>query len=145
VTASRRRPPPPVLLDTCAALWLANGDPLSAGGLAAIRGAARQGTGIYLSPISAWEISLLAARGRLGLSMSARQWFDAPLGLPGFRLAELTADILIDSNKLGHESPCDPADRIVVATARALGAPVVTRDRQIIDYAKGGRVDVILC
>lgn len=143
-TAPRRRPAP-VLLDTCAALWLANGDPLSAAGLAAIRGAVRQGAGVYVSPISAWEISLLAARGRLGLSMPAREWFDALLELPGLRLAELTADILINSNMLGHDPPRDPADRILVATARALGAPVVTRDRQIVDYAKGGHVEAVVC
>lgn len=135
----------PVLLDTCAAIWLANGNPMSATALAAIRGAARRNAGVYVSPITAWEISLLVARGRYALSMPAKQWFGALLGLPGVRQADLSADILIDSNALAPDVPRDPADRIIVATARSLGAPVVTRDKLIVDYAKRGHVDVIVC
>jgi PIN domain nuclease of toxin-antitoxin system len=39
----------------------------------------------------------------------------------------------------------DPADRLLVATARALGVPIVTRDRRILNYAKAGFVDAVPC
>ena len=56
-----------VLLDTCAAIWLMNGDPISAESRAAIAAAQTENLGIYVSPMTAWEIATLAAKDRLQL------------------------------------------------------------------------------
>ena len=63
----------------------------------------------------------------------------------GVVLQGLTADILIDSSLLPGEIHGDPADRIIIATARALDLTVVTRDRHILDYAARGHVRALAC
>ena len=60
-----------VLLDTCAAIWLMNGDPISAESRAAIAAAQTENLGIYVSPVTAWEIATLAVKDRLQLTLSA--------------------------------------------------------------------------
>lgn len=120
-----------VLLDTCAALWLANADRMSAASRAAIADA-QAGPGVFVSPISAREIGTLVARNRLVLSSSPEAWFARLLALPGMRLAPMSAEILIAATALPGTPPRDPADRIIVATARAFDWGVVTRDDALI-------------
>jgi PIN domain nuclease of toxin-antitoxin system len=134
-----------VLLDTCAALWLMNGDRLSSLALDAIRSAQRTGLGVQVSPFTAWEVGTLVSKGRLRLGMSADAWFDALLGYQGVQLALLTPAILIESTRLPDGSLKDPADKIIVATARHFRWPVVTRDAEIASYAKAGHLKVIGC
>jgi PIN domain nuclease of toxin-antitoxin system len=133
-----------VILDTCAVLWLANGDPLERSSLATIRAAQAEDTA-FISPITAWEIGTKVAKGRLRLDLGPEAWLDRFLDLPGIRLADLTPRVLIASTALPGAPPNDPADRIVVATARAMGAPVVTRDRLILLYAAAGHVQAVRC
>ena len=134
----------PLLLDSCAAIWLANGDPLAAFSLAALDDAFRQGDMVAVSPITAWEIGLLSARGRLPLLMEPATWFRKLIALPGLSLAPLTPEILIQSSVLPGSPPRDPADRIMAATART-GYRLVTRDRLLLDYAEAGHIEGIAC
>jgi PIN domain nuclease of toxin-antitoxin system len=136
--------PAAVLLDTCAALWLVNGDPVTAEGRAAIS-AAQAGPGVYVSPISAWEIGTLVARGRLLLSTSPERWFAQLVALPGVRLAAMPPEVLIASAFLPGTPPRDPADRIIAATARAFGLVVITRDGALVPYGKSGHLMTIAC
>ncbi|MBI2504540.1 MAG: PIN domain-containing protein [Candidatus Latescibacteria bacterium] len=62
---------------------------------------------------------------------------------PGISLAPLTPEIALASSRLPGELPGDPADRIIVATARILNATLVTRDKKIIAYSKQGHVSVL--
>lgn len=135
----------PLLLDTCATLWLMNGDPMSRPSRSAIRHAISTGAGIYVSPISAWEIGILVAKGRLRIALSPEAWFDALMELPGMRLAPLTPAVLIASTSLPGPAPRDPADRIIAAAARAFGYALVTRDGELVPYGAGGYVEVIPC
>ena len=135
----------PVLLDTCAAIWLMNGDPLSPASRTAIRAAREANRGVYLSPFTAWEIGTLVAKGRLQLTLSPEIWFDRLLALPGVRLAPLTPALLIASTALPGDPPSDPADRIIAATARTYGYRVVTRDSKLLDYAAAGHLQAIGC
>jgi PIN domain nuclease of toxin-antitoxin system len=64
---------------------------------------------------------------------------------PGVKLAPFTADIAIDASHLPGDLHGDPADRIIIATARHLNVPIVTRDAKIISYSNFGHVDVIQC
>src|SRR5512134_3888777 len=111
----------PVLLDTCAAIWLMNGDPISRISREAIRVAQETASGVYVSPITAWEVAHLAARNRLRLSMATATWFDRLLSLPDIRLAPMPPQVLIASAGLPGTPPKDPADRIIAATARTYG------------------------
>jgi PIN domain nuclease of toxin-antitoxin system len=138
-------PARPVLLDTCAAIWLMNGDPISTQSRAAIAAAQRQNSGVFVSPISAWEIAALAARNRLQLTLDPAAWFEALLRLPGIRLAPMPPGVLIASAFLPGLPPYDPADRIIAATAREQGQAVVTRDVELTTYAATGHLDVIGC
>lgn len=136
---------PPILLDTCALIWLVQDEPLSPPSVQALRDLNEQGGLLFLSPISAWEIGLLVARGRLQLQMSARSWFAKASEAPGVKLAGMLPDVLIASSFLPGKPPRDPADRIIAATARELGAMLVTRDKVLLDYGKQGHVNVLKC
>ena len=135
----------PVLLDTCAAIWLMNRSPLSSVSRSAIRSAQTANLGVYLSPFTAWEIGTLVAKGRLHLTLSPEVWFESLLELPGVRLAELTAKLLISSTALPGTPPGDPADRIIAATARLYGYRVITRDSKLLGYAAQGHIMATAC
>jgi PIN domain nuclease of toxin-antitoxin system len=131
-----------VLLDTGAVIWLANGDPLVPAALVAIV-AAGLADGVYVSPASAWEIGMLS-RSRPGREAGLqflpdpKTSFARVLAGPGIRQAALTPEIAIDASGLPGELHGDPGDRLLIATARHLGMPIVTRDRRIIAYAEAG-------
>jgi PIN domain nuclease of toxin-antitoxin system len=95
--------------------------------------------------VSAWEVGLLAARGRLPLSLEPRLWFDTFLARPGMRLAPLTPSAALLSAFLPGDLHADPADRLLAATARELGAPLVTRDARLLAYAAAGHMRAVAC
>jgi PIN domain nuclease of toxin-antitoxin system len=133
-----------VLLDTCAVLWLANGDPMDEAARDAIRGA-QAAEAALVSPMTAWEIATKTAKGKLLLDDTPDAWLARLMALPGLRLADLTPAILIASTRLPGTPPTDPVDRIIIATQRAVGAPVVTRDSRILAYAEAGHGQAIRC
>lgn len=141
--------PRAVLLDTCVVIWLANGAPVAPAPLEAIV-AAGLADGIFVSVTSAWEIGLLS-RPRPGRQPAvqclpdAKTWFTNFLAGPGIKEVAITAAIAIDASYLPGDLHPDPADRLIIATARHLGMPIVTSDRKIIAYADAGFVQVIPC
>ncbi len=135
----------PMLLDTCAALWIAKDDPLSKSFVAAFDEALESNESVYVSPITAWELGILASRGRLTGAISPAKIFQIICGRPGIVPAILPPSVLIDSSFLPGAPPNDPADRIIIATAREYGLCVVTRDRLILSYADQGHVLAIAC
>jgi PIN domain nuclease of toxin-antitoxin system len=134
-----------LLLDTHAAIWITEDQPLAAEATEAINAAYRTGSTVFVSAITAWEVGLLVSRNRLGLIAKPERWFERLLAVPGVKLAELSPDILIASSFLPGEPPRDPADRIILATARDLGATLVTRDRLLLKYGEAGQVSTIAC
>ena len=135
----------PLLLDTHAAIWLFENMPLAHAAKDAINEAARTGSPLMVSPITAWEVGQLVSRRRIDLTATPQRWFRGILATPGVQLAELSPDILIAASFLPGKPPNDPADRILLATARDLGATLVTRDRELLAYGKEGNVSVIGC
>jgi PIN domain nuclease of toxin-antitoxin system len=139
--------PTAVLLDTCAVIWLANGDPLENDSNSKITFAALA-DGVFVSPISAWEIGMLA-RPKAGRPITflpdPATWFARFMGGPAIKAAGFTADIAIAASGLPEPLHADPADRLLIATARHLGIPIVTRDAKIIAYAAAGHVAAIPC
>jgi PIN domain nuclease of toxin-antitoxin system len=134
-----------LLLDTCAAIWLAEDEPLSDQAVNAINQAGQSGEIIYISPMTAWEIGLLVSRGRIAMSVTPEIWFSRLLLVSGIALAELSPRLLIASSFLPGSPPRDPADRIIVATAREKSLRLVTRDRAILAYAESGHLDALNC
>jgi len=136
-----------VLLDTCALIWLANGDPLHDDGDEKIIRAAL-GEGVFVSPISAWEIGMLSSPkpGRvIAFLPDPATWFARFSAGPGIRTAAFTAEIAIAASQLPEPLHGDPADRLLIATARSLTLPIVTRDAKILAYAAAGHVSAIPC
>ena len=135
----------PLLWDTCAAIWIYEKARLSQAALEAMRAAYREGVPSYVSPITAWEVGMLSSRGRLQLLIRPERWFSNLFEVPGVRLAEMSPDVLIASSFLPGKPPKDPTDRIIAATARELGATLITRDRALLDYGAQGHVAVLEC
>jgi PIN domain nuclease of toxin-antitoxin system len=135
----------PILLDTCALIWIASRQPLSRAAQDALDGAYQGYETVWVSPISAWEVGILAARGRIALAAPPAAWFRSLLDQDGLELLPLEPEILIDSSFLPGAPPRDPADRVILATARGHQFRVMTRDRLMIDYGRAGHANVIAC
>jgi len=134
-----------LLLDTCALIWLAHAEPVADTALRAMAAAARDGEPVYVSPMSAWEIGMLSARGKLALSIDPLVWFQRVLRVQGVELADLTPRILIGSSYLPGTPPRDPMDRIIAATARENDYRLITRDKHLLAYADAGHLNVLAC
>ncbi len=124
----------PILLDTHAAVWSALGELNGAVAKAIDEAASRQE--LLLSPITAWEIGVLVRKGRFELSMTLSDYVRTLYTRPGATTATLTPQIAAASTVLPGRFHHDPADRILIATAAAYGAHLLTRDKAILDYAK---------
>jgi PIN domain nuclease of toxin-antitoxin system len=131
----------PLLLDTHAWVWLNLGEAgvFSRARLSAIERAAAEGR-LRIAVISVWEVGMLAAKGRVHFGIPVADWVRGALAHPGIALADLTPEIALEACALPGALHGDPADRIIVATARALGATLLTRDRAILRYSRGGHV-----
>jgi PIN domain nuclease of toxin-antitoxin system len=135
-----------VLLDTCAAIWIGNRAAIAPSALEAVRSAART-AGILVSAVTGWEIGLATTKPRdpLVLLPTAKLWLADLLARPGFRNVSLGPEVALSASCLPGNFHRDFADRLLIATARDLGVPLVTRDQRILDYAEQGHVDVIAC
>ena len=134
------------LLDTCAAIWINERSLLSGMATDIVRAAEAGKHKLAVSPITAWEMGMLVAKGRYLMSSSPHAWFRQLCGARGVELTECDPDILIDSSSLpGNLGSADPADRIIVSTARAAGFTIMTRDEPMLDYARQGHVRALRC
>ena len=122
-----------IVLDTHTWVWWVHGQKELTNTQAEIIEANEQDT-IGVSAISCWEVAKLVERGRLELPCSLGEWFELALGYPGVSLLELTPEIAIESTRLPGQFHRDPADQIIVATARVYGCPLVTSDGKILEY-----------
>lgn len=91
--------------------------------------------GLGVSVISCWEVAKLVELGRLVLSCPIADWMEQALAYPGVTLLELTPQIAIESTQLPGEFHRDPADQIIVATARHYECPLMTADARILNYS----------
>src|SRR5580692_4319637 len=120
-----------LLLDTCAMLWLAQGAELAGDAREAI--ADRK---LNVSPITVWEVANLARKRRIVLTMPVAKWFRQTVEMIEAATPELTVDILAGSCELPGSPPGDPADRIIIATAREARLVLMTRDKAILAYSR---------
>ena len=134
-----------LLLDTCAVIWTAQGDPLREPAASELPEAYERGIPLLVSPITAWEVAMLVAKSRMALALDPALWFERFRDLPGVTLGAMPPSVLVASTTLPGQPPGDPADRILIATARAFGYVVVTRDDKILKYGAHGHVQVMAC
>jgi PIN domain nuclease of toxin-antitoxin system len=124
-----------IVLDTHALVWWANADKeLSRKAHAAIQRELHGGQ-IVISAISAWEIAMLVQREKLVLTMDVDTWLATVAQIEAVRFLPIDVEIGLKSVDLPGDFHKDPADRMIVATARRLAAPLVTRDEKIRAYA----------
>jgi len=130
----------PLLLDTHVWVWLAEGRRDIATDALDLLIKAAEASLLRVSVISAWEVGMLEAKGRIRFDIPCEDWIHLALGMPGLSLMPLTPSICVRSSRLPGDFHGDPADRLLVATARELGATLLTRDGPILRYAGLGHL-----
>jgi PIN domain nuclease of toxin-antitoxin system len=133
-----------VLLDTCAILYIALAKGIKPEADEAIGTASRDGF-LYVSPVSAWEIGMGVARGRLNLPMEPLAFFSRFIDRIDAKLGPLSPEILVHSTVLPAQPHKDPMDRVLMATARLHEMILVTSDRPILAYGKAGHLRTLAC
>jgi len=126
------------LMDTHIWLWYGMQNPkLGAAGRELIEQSVHEG-GLAVSIMTLWEISLLEAKGRIHLGMPVAEWLEDALRLPNLMVLPLELPVILDAHRLPGTFHSDPADRLIVATARHHNLTLITDDRKILDYAAQG-------
>ncbi len=120
-----------IVLDTHVLVWwLADPQKLTTSARRVIK-AASGSQEVAVSAISLFEIATLLRRGRLQMSVDSGEWFAALQSLPELTIEPISAEIAWRAGEFDATLPGDPADRIIVATARELEAPLVTADDRL--------------
>ena len=95
-----------------------------------------------VSIISCWEVAKLVQYGRLDLDRPVNAWIESALSRPGFELLPLTPSIVVESTQLPEPCHRDPADQLIIATARVHGIRLLTADAKILAYPN---VPLVVC
>ena len=139
----RTSEPPPLLLDTHVWLWLVLGsERLPSASRARISRAASIGD-LHIAAITVWEIALLALRNQILLGKPTAQWVEDAITASAVIVEPLSPGIAVECWALPDTFHQDPADRMIVATARVTNATLMTRDRRILAYAAGGHLNAV--
>jgi PIN domain nuclease of toxin-antitoxin system len=133
-----------LVLDTHIWIWLINGEleHISEKCMKAVEMAGTKGN-LGVSAISVWEVGMLESKGRIHFQQICIDWVRDALSAPGLRLLPLTPEIAIESSRLPGGIHGDPADRILAATCRILGATLATKDRQLLSYGAQSFMSVL--
>ncbi len=132
-----------LLLDTHIWLWLISGSAeLNNKTVKLLDGAAKEGK-LFVPEIAVWELATLTAKKRLTLGMPIKNWVQEAIQKPGIEMTPLSWEISIESTMLPGVLHADPADRIIIATARIKKYSLVTRDEKIQKYSQQGHLLVI--
>jgi len=132
-----------LLVDTHILIWLAEVAAELASASVARLEDATLADGLAVSAISFWEVAMLQERQRITLSLPVQRWRDIVLETSGFIESPLSGEIAIESVTLPGKFHNDPADRMLIATARLNGWTLATRDEKILSYGNAGNVDVL--
>lgn len=100
---------------------------------------------LNVSAMSAWEIGMLIAKGRLPTKKNALSWFADFVKDADVAVLDVTPQLLVESSFLPTPVHNDPTDRILIATAREYDLTIITRDRAILAYGAAGHVKTLAC
>jgi PIN domain nuclease of toxin-antitoxin system len=127
----------PLLLDTHIWIWHLEGDDTHmAPATVPLLNRSGVGAGLRVCDISAWEVAMKAAKGKLHFAIDPMIWLQRAERAPGIRPLALDREILLLSTRLAGAAHNDPVDRMLLAAAQLNNIPLVTADALIIDYAK---------
>ena len=126
------------LLDTHILIWWVNGSSRLSPAQREVVASASVESPLLVSDISLWEVATLQSLGRIELAIPLRTWLDKAVAPPLVRRHGISPAIAAELATFPDSFHRDPADRILVATARVLGATLLTKDRRIIDSALVG-------
>lgn len=124
-----------VLLDTHTLIWWLNDQTRLSPAQREVLGTITPASPVLVSDISLWEVATLCSLGRIRLGIPLREWLNKAVAPPLVRRQGISPAIAAELAELPDSFHRDPADRILVATARVLGAALITQDRRIIDAA----------
>ena len=123
-----------IVLDTHAWIWyLSNPDRLSAKAIQHIEKAIKKDE-VYVSSISVWEMALLVQKKRLVLKVGLDEWISSAESIRFLNFLPIDNAIALHSVNLPSPLHSDPADRIIIASALALEAALITKDEKILNY-----------
>lgn len=122
-----------IVLDTHVWIWWVNGDTRLSPAHAAAIAAERDGD-IGVSAIACWEVAKLVALGRLELDRPVGEWLGRALAASGCRVLPLAPNVAVAATTLPGEFHRDPADQIIVATARVWNCTLLTVDHKLLAY-----------
>ena len=123
------------LLDTHILIWWLNDSSRLSLAQREVVASASAESPLLVSDISLWEVATLQSLGRIRLSIALRAWLDNAVAPPLVRRHGISPAIAAELSTLPDTFQRDPADRILVATARVFGATLLTQDRRIIESA----------
>lgn len=130
-----------IVLDTHIWVWWTHGDSrLTKSSMDLLKQNEEDGLGV--SVISCWEVAKLVELKRLDLPLPVEEWLDQALRYPGIRLLNMTPRVVVEATQLPGEFHRDPADQLIVATARVHSSPLATVDRKILAYDGVGTIDL---
>lgn len=131
---------PMLLLDTHIWLWFSLGDMQLSKQISRHINRAMQENKVCISAISLWELAMLESKGRITLAIPCLEWIKKNLREMRIHLLPLTPEITVESCHLPANFHADPADRIIVATARIENLALISKDIAILEYSKQGHV-----
>ena len=123
-----------IILDTHALVWWVGADPTLSRKARQVIEKEMAGGDIIISAISAWEIAMLVEREKLVLSMEVELWMATVAEIEAVRMVPVDVEVSVKAVALPGEFHKDPADRMIVATARKFSIPLVTKDEKIRAY-----------
>lgn len=133
----------PVLLDTHVIIWsLITPEELS-GSIKTIIESAQDEDRLLISSISLWEIAMLKSKKRLNIYEPTREFLGDIASIEGLRVVDISPIVAAESVSLVDDFHGDPADRIIAATAITESACLLTRDNQILSWAKLGNIKAV--
>ena len=131
-----------ILLDTHVWIWLAQGNSILSPSARKAIDRAKESEHLLISPISIWEISMLAERKKIVLDMDVTDWLKQWVELPGIVIAEFSFQVAILSTRLPGLIHSDPADRILIASSYEESAVLITADEKILKFGQDSFISV---
>jgi PIN domain nuclease of toxin-antitoxin system len=134
----------PLLLDTHVWLWFVDAAREIKPELRKLIRTTLKNDAVLIPSICVWEIGMLWRKNRIQVSKPIEEWVQEALDKTGFTLIPMSQAIALEAATLPGSFHNDPADCMIVATARIEGATLVTRDTRILAYADAGHVNVVV-
>lgn len=131
-----------IILDTHVWVWAMMGNSALSKGFSIAFEKVLKSHGVFISPMSIWEVGMLVEKKRIEIEMDVLDWIARAVDEAGIQLCPITPRIAIQSTRLPGEVHGDPVDRLLIASAFEENAVLVTCDQKILEFGKGKFISV---